>query len=106
MHAMQSAANAYNGLAPIGVEVVTGQHLPAFGTNVFVDATVAQLYKQAIYKLTRNLITWNTGDSTVDVDKTRLQAFQQAQQALDQMWMRDAKERKAEINRRRCWSFL
>lgn len=96
---MRSTANRYNDLSPIGVDVVHPQHLPA-DTNVFIDGVVAALYKTAIYKLTRNLITWTTGETTVDIDKTRMQAFQVAKDALDKMWVEEAKERKIEINRR------
>lgn len=106
LHAMHEAANAYNGLAPIGVDVVTPQHMPAVGTNVFLDCTIAMLYKQAIHKLTRNLITWQTGDTQVDVDKTRMQAFDAARKIAEEMWRAEAKDRKIDINRRQCYAYI
>ena len=105
LHAMQSAANMYNDLSPIGVDIVHPQHLPA-DSNVFIDAVVISLYKSAIYKLTRNLIDWKTGDVTVDTETVRMKAFQAAKDALYQLWVEEAKQRKIEINRRQAWAFM
>lgn len=102
---MQSAANMYNDLSPIGVDIVHPQHLPA-DSNVFLDAVVISLYKSAIYKLTRNLIDWKTGDVTVDTETVRMEAFKAAKDALYQMWLEEAKQRKIEINRRQAWAFM
>lgn len=106
LHAMQQAANAYNGMAPIGIDRVTALSLPAVGTNAFVDAVVAFLYRQAIHKLRRNLITWNTGDTTVDIEKTRLAAFKEAADEMDKLWRQEAMERKVEINRNQAWAYM
>lgn len=105
MYAMEQAANMYNDISPIGVDVVHPQHMPA-NTNVFIDAVVVSLYKQAIHKLTRNLITWQTGNTQVDVEKTRLTAFKEAYQATKEIWLQEAKDRKIEINRRQAWAYM
>lgn len=105
LYAMEQAANMYNDITPRGVDVVHPQHLPA-NTNVFIDAVTISLYKQAIHKLTRNLITWQTGNTTVDLDKTRLQAFQAAQDALRNLWIQEAKDRKISINRELAWAYM
>lgn len=105
LHAMSRAAASYNSMAPIGVDVVSEQYLPK-NTDVFIQAVIANLYSAAINKLARNLISWRTGDTTVDVDKTRMQAFTQLQQQLDQQWKTAAKQRKMAFNQAQCWSTL
>lgn len=106
LHAMESAANMYNGLAPLGVDVVSARSLPAMGTNVFIDAVVISLYKQAEHKLARNLVSSLTGDAPMDIEKTRLQAFQVIRKEMEQAWRAEAKDRKITINRNRCWGFV
>lgn len=106
LHAMESAANMYNGLAPIAVDRVSARSLPAVGTNVFVDAVVISLYKQAEHKLARNLVSSLTGDAAMDIEKTRLQAFQAIRKEMEQQWREEAKDRKITINRNRCWNFV
>ena len=105
LHAMERAAASYNSMAPIGVDVVSPSKLPA-QSSVFIDAVVSHLYKTAIHKISRNLITWQTGDSTVDIDNTRLKAFQTARDILEKEWRLAAKERKIEINRMQAYAYI
>lgn len=105
LHAMERAAASYNSMSPIGVDVVSVSKLPA-NSSVFIDAVVSHLYKTAIHKINRNLITWQTGDSTVDIDGTRLKAFQAARDILEKEWRLAAKERKVEINRMQAYAYI
>lgn len=105
LHAMERAAASYNSMAPIGVDVVSASKLPTH-SSVFIDAVVSHLYKTAIHKISRNLITWQTGDSTVDIDGTRLKAFQTARDILEKEWRLAAKERKIEINRMQAYAYI
>jgi hypothetical protein len=102
-HAMDRAAARYNQLPP-QVEFVSGKALPA-NTSIFLDAVLANLYNTAIHKLARNLMTWQTGDVQVNLEKTRMEAFKMLKAELDQQWRRDAADRKAEINRSLAWGF-
>jgi hypothetical protein len=102
-HAMDRAAARYNQLPP-QVEFVSGKALPA-NTSIFLDAVLANLYNTAIHKLARNLMTWQTGDVQVNLEKTRMEAFKMLKSELDQRWRRDAADRKAEINRSLAWGF-
>lgn len=103
LHAMDRAAARYNQLPP-QVEFVSGKALPA-NTSIFLDAVLANLYNTAIHKLARNLMTWQTGDVQVNLEKTRMEAFKMLKAELDQQWRRDAADRKAEINRSLAWGF-
>lgn len=101
LHAMDRAAARYNQLPP-QVEFVSGRALPA-NTSIFLDAVIANLYGAAIHKLSRNLMNWQTGDVKVDLESTRLQAFQNLKTITDKQWRTDAADRKAEINRSLAW---
>ena len=103
LHAMDRAAARYNQLPP-QVEFVSSKALPA-NTSIFLDAVLANLYNTAIHKLARNIMTWQTGDVRVDLEKTRMEAFKTLKAELDQQWRRDAVDRKAEINRSLAWGF-
>lgn len=103
LHAMDRAAARYNQLPP-QVEFVSSKALPA-NTSIFLDAVLANLYNTAIHKLARNLMSWQTGDVRVDLEKTRMEAFKVLKAELDQQWRRDAVDRKAEINRSLAWGF-
>jgi hypothetical protein len=105
LHAMDRAAARYNALAPIGIDVKNPKCLPA-NTSVFLDAVLSCLYSAAIHKLSRNLMTWQTGDASVDLEKTRLDAFRALKQETEQAWKEAAKERKMEINRQLAWGFF
>lgn len=105
LHAMERAAASYNSMAPLGVDIVSPSKLPAY-SSVFIDAVVSHLYKTAIHKISRNLITWQTGDSTIDIDNTRLKAFQTARDILEKEWRTAAKERKIEINRLQAYAYI
>lgn len=102
MHAMERAAAVYNSMAPIGIGSVSAKAMP-MDLSFLMDAVVCQLLKSAVHKLSRNLIKWQTGDTSVDLESTRMQAYQQIMQTLDQQWRQDAKEYKMEINRSLCW---
>lgn len=105
MHAMERAAATYNSLAPIGIGSVSAKALPD-SLPFLMDAVVCQLLKSAIHKLSRNIMTWQTGDTTVELEKTRMQNYQTIRQELEQMWKNDAKEYKMEINRNLCWGAI
>lgn len=105
LNAMERAAASYNSMSPIGVDVVSASKLPAHSA-VFIDAVVSHLYKTAVHKINRNLITWQTGDSTVDIDGARLKAFQNARDILEKEWRLAAKERKVEINRMQAYAYI
>lgn len=101
LHAMDRAAARYNQLPPT-VEFVSGRALPA-NTSIFLDAVLANLYGSAIHKLSRNLMSWQTGDVKVDLEKSRIEAFGALKAQLDKQWRTDAVDRKAEINRSLAW---
>lgn len=105
LHAMDRAAARYNALAPIGIDVQHPGSLPA-NTSVFLDAVLASLYNAAIHKLARNLMTWQTGDSTVELEKSRMEAFSLLKKETEAAWKEAAKERKMEINRQLAWAFF
>ena len=105
LHAMDRAAAKYNALAPVGIDVQNAKRLPA-NTSVFLDAVLSCLYSSAIHKLSRNLMTWQTGDSTVDLEKTRLEVFTALKKETEQAWREAAKDRKMEINRQLAWGFF
>lgn len=105
LHAMDRAAAKYNAMAPLGVDVVDGRKLPA-NTDVFLDAVLASLYKSATQKLARNIMTWQTGNSTVELEKTRMELFSSLQKQSEAAWKEAGKERKAEINRQLVWRYF
>lgn len=101
MHAMERAAASYNSLSPIGIGSVSAKSMP-MSLPFLMDAVVQQLLKSAIYKLSRNLIQWQTGDTQITLEQTRMQAYQQLMQGLE-AWKQEAKEHKMEINRSIIW---
>jgi hypothetical protein len=105
LHAMDRAAAKYNALAPVGIDRQNAKRLPA-NTSVFLDAVLSCLYSSAIHKLSRNLMTWQTGDATVDLEKTRLEVFTALKKETEQAWKEAAKDRKMEINRQLAWGFF
>ena len=102
MHAMERAAQAYNSMAPIGIDVVAPNALLT-SVGLFLDCVLSKLYGSAIHKLARNQMQWQTGDVTVELEKTRMTAYQQLQQLLEKEWREAARERKMEINRSLVW---
>lgn len=102
LHAMERAAASYNRIPPVGVEWVSPKCLPD-NDNVFLDAVLSHLYKAQINRLSRNLMTWKTGDTTVEFEKTRMGAYQALRSELEQSWREAAKGRKMEINRALVW---
>lgn len=105
LHAMERAAADYNSMSPIGVDIVSPTKMTTKST-VFIDAVVSHLYKTAIHKISRNLISWQTGESTVDIDGTRMKAFQALRDILEKEWRIAAKERKVEINRMQAYAYI
>lgn len=105
VQAMDRAAAAYNTLPPRGVDVRSGKALPA-DVHLFMDAVLSQLYGMAIHKLARNIMSWQTGDVTVDLEKTRMEAFKILKEELTKTWKEDARDRKADINRSLCWRYF
>lgn len=102
LHAMDQCAAAYNAISPLGVDVVHGRALPA-GTEVFMDGVCARLYKAGRQKLARNLMNWSTGNTTVELEKSRMEAFSLLQKELEASFKEGAKERKMEMNRSLSW---
>lgn len=102
LQAMERAAARYNSMTPIGIGVVSAKAMP-MGLSFFMDAVICQLLKSAIYKLSRNLLQWQTGDTQITFEQTRMQAYQQIMQGLEQSWRQEAKEYKMELNRAQCW---
>lgn len=102
MYAMERAAAAYNSMAPMGIGVVSAKAMP-MGLSFFMDAVVSQLLKSAIHKLSRNLMKWQTGDTNVDLENTRMQAYSAIRKELEQSWRTEAKEYKMELNRAQVW---
>lgn len=101
-HAMKRAAAAYNSVPPLGIDRISWNCLPA-DTTVFMEAVISQLYKAQIHRLARNQMQWQTGDTTVNFESTRMQSYQQLQQQADQAWKEAARERKMAINRAIVW---
>lgn len=105
LHAMDRAAARYNAMAPLGIDVQDPRRLPA-NTSVFLDAVLCSLYSAASHKLSRNLMSWQTGDTTVELEKSRLEAFSALKKETEAAWKEAAKERKMEINRQLAWRFF
>ena len=105
LYAMERCAAKYNGMAPIGVDVVHAEHLPS-NTDVFMNGVLYYLYSNAINKLSRNIMTWQTGNTTVDLEGTRIKMFSSLKDYYQKEFTQSAKERKMEINRSLCWSFM
>lgn len=105
LHAMDRAAARYNAMAPLGIDVQDPRHLPA-NTSVFLDAVLSSLYSAASHKLSRNIMSWQTGDTTVELEKSRLEAFSALKKETEAAWKEAAKERKMEINRQLAWRFF
>lgn len=104
IHAMERVASVYNGMPPMGVDVVRPDALPA-DTEVFLDGVLWNLYRQGIHKLNRNIMGWQTGNTQVDLYKERLTAFKAEIQLLAE-WKAAAKERKHFINQRYAWGYI
>lgn len=102
--AMKRTAAAYNAMAPIGVDTVNYRAMSA-ETSVFTDGVIAHLYKAAINKIARNLITWSTGSTNIDIYKTRLDAFKALHQMHEEAFKSAGKERKMEINRSLAYGY-
>lgn len=105
LYAMERCAAKYNGMAPIDVDVVHAEHLPS-NTDVFMNGVLYYLYSNAINKLSRNVMTWHTGNTTVDLEGTRIKMFSSLKDYYQKEFVQSAKERKMEINRSMCWSFM
>lgn len=105
LHAMERCAAKYNGMAPIDVDVVHSSHLPS-NTDVFMNGVLYYLYSNAINKLSRNVMAWQTGNTTVDLEGTRIKMFSSLKDYYQKEFTQSAKERKMEINRSMCWSFM
>lgn len=103
-HAMERTASVYNGMPPMGVDVVHPTALPA-NTEVFMDGVLWNLYRQGIHKINRNIMSWQTGNTSVDLYKSRLEAFKAELQLLGE-WKNAAKERKHFINQYNGWGYL
>lgn len=103
--AMKAAARAFNAVQPVGVCYVNYNAMPT-NTSIFVDATVANLYKIAVNKLIRNNLKWSTGGTTVTLESDRIEAFSKLQQALDAQWRQDAIQYKSEYNRQQAWDLI
>lgn len=103
-HAMKRAAAAYNSLPPLDVENVAWNNMPA-NSSIFMECVISQIYKAQIHRLARNQLQWQTGDTTVNFEATRMQAYQQLQQQAEQAWKEAAAARKAEINRNSIWGY-
>ena len=103
-HAMERVASVYNGMVPMGVDPVSPTALPA-DTDCFMDGVLYNLYKQGVHKLSRNVMQWQTGNTTVDLIRTRMEAFRAAMQMLAN-WKQEAKERKIFINRNAAWRYM
>lgn len=104
--AMKRAARAYNALAPRNVDVVDESCLPDEDNNIFLKATISQLYGSAMHKLMRNVMTWSTGGTTVDFEKTRLENFGVIKRIIDAEWKEEALQRKISINRDAAWGYM
>lgn len=103
-HAMERVASVYNGMVPMGVDPVSPTSLPA-DTDCFMDGVLFNLYKQGVHKLSRNVMQWQTGNTTVDLIRSRMEAFKAAMQMLG-TWKQEAKERKIFINRNAAWRYM
>lgn len=105
LHAMDRCAAKYNGMAPLDVDVVHPEHLPA-NTDVFMNGVLYYLYSSAINKLSRNVMTWQTGNTTVDLEGTRIKLFSSLKDYYEKEFIQSAKDRKMEINRSMGWGYM
>lgn len=105
LHAMDRCAASYNAVAPLGVDPVHGRALPA-DTELFMDGVLMHLYKSGRQKLARNLMNWSTGNTTVELEKSRMEAFSILQKELEASFKEEAKDRKMAINRSLAWGMF
>lgn len=102
-HAMERAAASYNSMPPIGVDRKSPKCLPLHD-DIFLYAILSHLYNSATFKLARNLVTWQTGDTMVELEKSRMEAYKSLVKEFDEIWKPAARERKMEINRAQAWA--
>lgn len=102
--AMEMCAANYNAIAPLGIDVVNPAALPA-RVSVFMDGVLANLYKMARQKLARNAMPWHTGNTSVELEKNRLEMFSMLQKELEASFQQSAKERKVALNRELAWGW-
>lgn len=102
LKAMDRAAAEYNSLPPLGVDHISPGNMPA-DTNIFVDAVISRIYAAELHRLARNIMAWRTGDTSVELEKTRYEYFAQLKKELDASWKELALQRKMEKNRELVW---
>ena len=105
LQAMDRCAADYNGMSPLGVDIVNPDALPS-NTIVFMNGVLYHMYESAINKLARNILAWQTGNTTVDLENTRMKAFEALKQYYKESFVQGAKERKMAINRSMAWSYM
>lgn len=104
MEAMGYAAERYNEMEPLGVDMVFGNCLPK--SNLFLNLIAEQIYISERQKLARNQMKWSTGGTTVDLEKVRFDIYGQLAKECHAEWYAMAKSRKAEINRNESYGFV
>lgn len=105
-HAMGRAAAAYNGTPPLNVDIVSQFYLPRDSTNLFMDAVIWQLHQMHLMRLSRNLLTFTTGGTQINIDKDRLAAYKDIMNMTYQAWREAARDRKRAINLDNSFSML
>lgn len=96
--AMESAARAFNSVAPYAIKV-QADCLPT-DTNVFFDGTAAALLRTLIHQLTRNDMSYQAGGVSVQVDSVRLQGIKHLEAQLTKEFKEISKEIKTARNYR------
>lgn len=107
LSAMKRTAAEYQSMIPTGIDTgVTAATLPGGDTSIFLLGVASYLYQSAMHKIARNTLAWQTGDTSVDLNKTRFEMFKLLQQEYDQQWKQQARLRKANINRNQAYAYI
>lgn len=99
--AFKRAARDYNSIPPY-VGQVDPADLPD-DTNIFIDATVCQLYIARLSKLQRNDIDYNAGGVSVELEKRQIAHMREMIEFHRKRFMEAAQARKVSLNLRRAY---
>lgn len=95
--AMKRAARAYNSIPPLNIARVEWNNLPD-DTNIFLDATVEQLYITLLAKLIRNDIDYTAGGVTTNLVAKRISHLREHIKEHRALWQQAAGDLKKTAN--------
>lgn len=99
--AMKRAARAYNSIPPL-ILFAQGDALPD-DTNIFLDATAAQLFISELNKLTRRDIDYDAGGVQAPIERARINHLKNLIDFHTKLFMEAAKPYKVAQNIKRAY---